>query len=49
MLKQYLISYIITEPSKDIFHAMLAKIGFTAHPKVRVCNCVSNEIHENVF
>ena len=29
----YLDSYIITVLCKDIFHAMITKIGFTAHPK----------------
>jgi len=29
----YLESFIITVCCKDIFHAMIKKIGFTAHPK----------------
>ncbi len=33
LLKKYLDSFIITVLAKDIFHAMITKMGFTAGPK----------------
>src|SRR6218665_2275385 len=47
---QYLDSYIITVLCKDIFDAMIAKIGFTAYPKSEIIYNhypdIFNEIHE---
>jgi len=34
---QYMFSFIINVPSKDIFHAIIVKMGFTVNPKVKVC------------
>jgi len=36
LLKKYLGSFIIIVLAKDIFHAMITKMGFTAGQKVKV-------------
>jgi len=33
---QYLISFIITVLTKDIFHAMIAKMGFKVRPIMKI-------------
>jgi len=34
---QYLISFIITVLTKDMFHAMIAKIEFKVRPIMKIC------------
>ncbi len=44
LVKKYLDSFIITVLAKDIFYAMITKMGLTAGPKSE--KYISNESHE---